>query len=90
MIVPAISSRMLVTYDENLEPLTVSVRVGQAVDLAGQTGTKRSITGFQTHNTPVLLAHGQRAELVTDEYIPLTPYLEGVVILKRNPDYVSR
>ena len=40
------------------------------------------------HTTPVLLAIGERAELATDEYLPLTSVLEGVVILKENPDYV--
>lgn len=45
--------------------------------------------GFQTHTTPVLLAAGERAELGTDKYIPLSPVLEGVVILKKNPDYVE-
>jgi 26S proteasome regulatory subunit N1 len=46
-------------------------------------------SGFQTHTTPVLLAHGERAELATEEYIPLTPIMEGFVILKKNPDYWS-
>jgi 26S proteasome regulatory subunit N1 len=43
--------------------------------------------GFQTHTTPVLLAHGERAELATEEYIPVTPIMEGFVILRKNPDY---
>ena len=43
--------------------------------------------GFQTHTTPVLLAHGERAELATEEYIPLTPIMEGFVMLRKNPDY---
>ncbi|KAJ2748657.1 26S proteasome non-ATPase regulatory subunit 2 A, partial [Coemansia sp. BCRC 34490] len=46
-----------------------------------------TITGFQAHETPVLLAHSERAELATDKYIPLTNVLEGFVILKQNPDY---
>ena len=41
----------------------------QAVDIVGQVGKPRTITGFQTHTTPVLLAHGERAELATDECI---------------------
>lgn len=32
---------------------------------------------------------GERAELGTEKYIPLSPILEGVVILKPNPDYVE-
>jgi len=83
-----IRPRMLVTLDEDLKPLPVSVRVGQAVDTVGQAGRPKTITGFQTHTTPVLLAAGERAELATDEFLPLTSVLEGVVILKKNPDHV--
>ena len=68
----------------------MSVRVGQAVDVLGQAGTPKTITGFTTHDTPVLLGHGERAELATDEYIPLTSVLEGFVILKPNPDYKEK
>lgn len=79
--------RMLVTFDEDLNPLPVPVRVGLAVDVVGQAGKPKTITGFQTHTTPVLLAYGERAELATDEYVPLTPIMEGFVILKKNPDF---
>lgn len=124
--------RMLVTFDEELRPLPVSVRVGQvkcwvdggegaqavlqnfseagsmssglllfspsgvpsahflilqAVDVVGQAGKPKTITGFQTHTTPVLLAHGERAELATEEFLPVTPILEGFVILRKNPNY---
>ena len=37
--------------------------------MVGQAGKPKSITGFQTHTTPVLLAHGERAELATEECI---------------------
>lgn len=83
----AIQPRMLITLDEELQPLPVSVRVGQAVDIVGQAGRPKSITGFQTHTTPVLLNVKDRAELATDEYLPVTNVLEGVVILRKNPDY---
>lgn len=109
--------RMLMTVDENLKPISVPVRVGQAVDVVGQAGRPKTITGFQTHSTPVLLAAGDRAELATEKYkfdnpkssalysvkitlgfinmileilcryIPLSPVLEGFVILKENPEY---
>ena len=59
--------RMLLTVDENLKPLSVPVRVGQAVDVVGQAGRPKTITGFQTHSTPVLLAAGDRAELATEK-----------------------
>ena len=36
------------------------------------------------------LAIGERAELATDEYLPLTSVLEGVVILKKNHHGIRR
>jgi 26S proteasome regulatory subunit N1 len=78
---------MLITFSEDLNPLPVPVRVGQAVDVVGQAGKPKTITGFQTHTTPVLLALGERAELATEEYLPLTPVLEGFVILRKNPNF---
>ena len=45
--------------------------------------------GFQTHDTPVLLAAEERAELATQKYLPTTPLLEGFVIVSKNPDYVE-
>eukprot|EP00252_Welwitschia_mirabilis_P007291 TRINITY_DN1852_c1_g1_i1.p1 TRINITY_DN1852_c1_g1~~TRINITY_DN1852_c1_g1_i1.p1 ORF type:complete len:893 (+),score=200.52 TRINITY_DN1852_c1_g1_i1:210-2888(+) len=86
-LVLAMQPRMLMTVDENLRPLQVPVRVGQAVDVVGQAGRPKTITGFQTHTTPVLLATGDRAELATEKYVPLSSVLEGFVILKENPDY---
>ncbi|XP_019869453.2 26S proteasome non-ATPase regulatory subunit 2 [Aethina tumida] len=83
----AMQPRMLVTFDEDLNPLPVPVRVGLAVDVVGQAGKPKTITGFQTHTTPVLLAYGERAELATEEYIALTPIMEGFVILRKNPDF---
>merc|ERR1712083_956338 len=83
----AMQPRMLVTFDTELRALPVSVRVGQAVDVVGQAGKPKTITGFQTHTTPVLLAHGERAGLATEEYIPVTSIMEGFVILKKNPDF---
>ncbi|EFA83382.1 26S proteasome regulatory subunit S2 [Heterostelium album PN500] len=85
-IVMSIYPRMLMTLDENLKPLPVSVRVGQSVDTVGQAGKPKTITGFQTHTTPVLLGFNDRAELATDDYIPLSSVLEGIVILKPNPN----
>lgn len=83
----AMQPRMLVTFDEDLNQLAVPVRVGIAVDVVGQAGKPKTITGFQTHTTPVLLAMGERAELATEEYIALTPIMEGFVILRKNPNY---
>lgn len=60
-IATAVVPRMLITVDEDLEPVATTVRVGEAVDTVGQAGHPRTITGFQTHNTPVLLHHHERA-----------------------------
>ncbi|CAL5441323.1 unnamed protein product [Camellia sinensis] len=70
-LVLAMQPRMLLTVDENLKPLLVPVRVGQAVNVVGQAGRPKTITGFQTHSTPVLLAAGDRAELATEKSTPL-------------------
>ncbi|KAK3990060.1 armadillo-type protein [Cladorrhinum sp. PSN332] len=86
-LITAMHPRFLVTLDEDLQPLTVNVRVGQAVDVVGQAGKPKTITGWQTQNTPVLLAHGERAELEDEEYISLSSTLEGLVILRKNPDW---
>ena len=87
--VTAMNPRMLITLDEELNPLPVSVRVGQAVETVGQAGRPKTITGFQTHTSPVLLGVKDRAELATSEYLPCTSVLEGVVILRKNPEYVA-
>jgi 26S proteasome regulatory subunit N1 len=83
-VAPAISPRFLVTLDENLEMIPVQVRVGTAIDVVGQAGRPRAITGFQTLDTPVILAAGQRAEFVDDsQYEALSPILEGFVIVRK-------
>ncbi|KAI1762909.1 26S proteasome regulatory complex, non-ATPase subcomplex, Rpn1 subunit [Hypoxylon sp. FL1150] len=83
----AMHPRFLITLGEDLKPLTVNVRVGQAVDVVGQAGRPKTITGWQTQSTPVLLAYGERAELEDEEYISLSSTMEGLVILRKNPDW---
>lgn len=82
-LVTAMHPRFLVTLDEDLKPLTVNVRVGQAVDVVGQAGRPKTITGWQTQSTPVLLAYGERAELEDEQYLSLSSTLEGLVILRK-------
>lgn len=82
-LVTAMHPRFLVTLDEKLQPLNVNVRVGQAVDVVGQAGRPKTITGWQTQSTPVVLAHGDRAELEDEKYISLNSTLEGLVILRK-------
>lgn len=82
-VAPAISPRFLATLNEDLEIIPIQVRVGTAIDVVGQAGKPKAITGFQTLETPVILAAGQRAEFVDDAYEPLSPILEGFVIVRK-------
>ena len=85
----AMKPRMFMTLDEEGKQLPVPARIGQAVEVVAQAGRPKTITGFQTHTTPVLMSVGERAEMATEKYIALSPVLEGQVILKPNPDYVE-
>jgi hypothetical protein len=49
----------------------------QAVDVVGQAGKPRTISGFQTHQTPVRLGQTERAELATEEFMSYSHVLEG-------------
>lgn len=87
-IISAMYPRFLYCLDaDTLETLPVLVRVGQAVEVVGQAGKPKTITGFQTHTTPVLIAYGERAELATEQYTALSPILENFVLVRKNPDY---
>jgi 26S proteasome regulatory subunit N1 len=88
-LTPAMYPRFLITLDEELNSSPVTVRVGQAIDVVGQAGKPRTISGFQTHTTPVRLGTTERAELATEEYIPFSHVLEGFVILQKNPGWVD-
>jgi len=89
-LVPAMYPRFMITLDEDLKSLPVTVRVGQAVEVVGQAGKPRAISGFQTHTSPVRLGTTERAELATEEWIPYAHVLEGCVILKKNPGYEEK
>ncbi|EKE42534.1 hypothetical protein ENUP19_0112G0021 [Entamoeba nuttalli] len=80
----AMKPRMFMPIDENGKVVETSCRVGVAVDVAGQAGSPKTITGFQTHNTPVLIGVGERAELAVDDYSSLSSVLEGIVLVKHN------
>ena len=70
-----------------LQSVPITCHVGQAVDVVGQAGKPKTITGFQTHNTPVLLGVGERVALSTEKYLSTAPILEGFVVVKENPDF---
>lgn len=87
----AMYPRFLITLDDQTgELLPTSVRVGQAVDVVGQAGKPRTISGFQTHTTPVRLGHTERAEMATEEFIPYSHVLEGCASLSPSPSLSSR
>ena len=86
-LVTAMYPRFMIALDENLNSIPVTVRVGQAVDVVGQAGKPRTISGFQTHQSPVRLGTTERAELATEEFIPFAHVLEGLVIMQKNPGF---
>jgi len=83
----AMMPRFLLTVDADLNIFPMSVRVGQAVETVGQAGRPKTITGFQTHTTPVLLGVNDRAELASNEMLSKSNILEGVVIVETNPNH---
>lgn len=61
----SINPRMVMVVDENLNPRNdIQLMVGTAVDTVGQSGNQRTITGFQVHNSPVLIAIGERLDYI--------------------------
>lgn len=86
----AMQPRFVSTVDETGKQLQIEVRVGQAVETVGQAGRPKTITGFQTHTTPVLMGVHDRTELADDSYLTLTNVLEGVVVLRVNPAAKAR
>eukprot|EP01006_Ploeotia_vitrea_P026081 TRINITY_DN59051_c3_g1_i1.p1 TRINITY_DN59051_c3_g1~~TRINITY_DN59051_c3_g1_i1.p1 ORF type:complete len:947 (-),score=-30.00 TRINITY_DN59051_c3_g1_i1:112-2952(-) len=82
---PRVCSTVIMNEDDSnvLDNCPVSVRVGQAVETVGQAGRPKTITGFQTHNTPVLLGYKDRAELAASEHKAICSVIEGVVIVKK-------
>ena len=69
MLIALDSSKLEAGEDisEDLESIEATVRVGQAVDIVGQAGRPKTITGFQTHSTPVVIGSTEQAELATEE-----------------------
>jgi 26S proteasome regulatory subunit N1 len=66
---------------------SVSPLFFQAVDVVGQAGKPRGISGFVTHQTPVRIGTTERAELATEEYFAYSHVLEGLVVLHKNEGY---
>ncbi|CAJ1029360.1 RPN1/RPN2 N-terminal domain/Proteasome/cyclosome repeat [Leishmania utingensis] len=85
-ITPSISPRMMMTVNENMEPVdSVLVRVGLPVDTVALPGNPKTITGFQTQKTPVLLSATDKVECADAKYVPLGTVLEGICVVKERP-----
>ena len=78
----AMKPKLVMTVDENLKPVDAQLMIGQAVDIVGQTGNPRTISGFQIHTSPAQLNAGERCELSGDDYVTYSDVLENVVIVK--------
>jgi 26S proteasome regulatory subunit N1 len=83
--------KMLFYTDANLKEIKTAVRVGQGLDTVAQVGKPRTITGFQTHTSPVIINLNEKAELGTEEFISVADSVqENFVVLKKNPDFVEK
>ncbi|KAG9311635.1 26S proteasome regulatory complex non-ATPase subcomplex Rpn1 subunit [Chiua virens] len=80
-LVTAMYPRFLITLNEDLENLPVTVRVGQV----SQCWFPNDFGGMLTIVDEAVDC--ERAELATEEYIPYAHVLEGFVILQKNPGY---
>ncbi|KAJ7839597.1 armadillo-type protein [Mycena olivaceomarginata] len=77
---------MLYFLELNSSPVTV--RVGQALDVVGQAGKPRTISGFQTHQTPVRLATTRTGGTCDRGVHPLQPRPRGLCdSAKKNPGW---
>ena len=74
--------KLVMTVDENLKPKSVQLMIGQAVDIVGQTGNPRTISGFQTHTSPAVINSGERCEINEEEYNSYSDVFEDIVIVK--------
>jgi 26S proteasome regulatory subunit N1 len=83
-LVPAIAPRVMMTVNDKVEKVEAQVRVGERVDTVAVAGKPKTITGFQTQSSPVVLQEGDRAELVPGKFqlVAQGTSLEGVVVIE--------
>ncbi|KAJ7451299.1 hypothetical protein FB451DRAFT_1525582 [Mycena latifolia] len=101
-LVTTMYPRFLITVDEELNSMPVTVRVGQvsllvlSPLLAYSHSARRSTSWGKlgrrarsrvSRRTRLRLATTERAELATEEFIPFGHVLEGFVILQKNPGW---
>ena len=78
----AMKPKLVMTVDEHLKPKDVSLMIGQAIDIVGQTGNPRTISGFQIHTSPAVINTGERCEINGEDFKSYSDVLEGIVIVK--------
>uniref|UniRef100_A0A0A9XYD3 26S proteasome non-ATPase regulatory subunit 2 1A n=1 Tax=Lygus hesperus TaxID=30085 RepID=A0A0A9XYD3_LYGHE len=80
-LVTNIQPRMVLAVDAHLRPIDkVQVRVGLPVDTVALPGKPKSITGFQTQTTPVILSATDKVELADPKYKAVPVVVEGVFV----------
>ena len=86
-ITPSLNPRMLLAVDKQLKPVDkgVIVRVGIPVDTVALPGKPKTITGFQTVATPILMNDTDRAEVASGKHKALTSHIEGIFIVEEKP-----
>ncbi|EPY35942.1 26S proteasome regulatory subunit N1 [Strigomonas culicis] len=83
-ITPSIAPRLVLSVNESMEPVpSIQVRVGLPVDTVAVPGKPKSMTGFQTHATPVLLSSTDRVELADTQCRAVSPYIEGIFVVEK-------
>ena len=79
----AMKPKLVITVDKNLKPVDdVQLMIGQAIDIVGQTGNPRTISGFQIHTSPAVINTGERCEINGEDVKCYSDVLEGVVIIE--------
>ncbi|KEG15251.1 putative 26S proteasome regulatory non-ATPase subunit [Trypanosoma grayi] len=87
-ITPTIRPRMVLAVDAEMTPIKdgVQVRVGLPVDTVAVAGKPKSITGFQTQSTPVLLNATDKVEVASVKHRPVASVVEGIFLVEEKPN----
>lgn len=86
-LTPSINPRMVLAVDAEMKVMDegVQVRVGLPVDTVAVAGKPKTITGFQTHTTPVLLSATDKVEVAPIKHRPVASVIEGIFVVEEKP-----
>lgn len=86
-LTPSINPRMVLAVDAEMNVIKegVQVRVGLPVDTVAVAGKPKTITGFQTHTTPVLLSATDKVEVAPVKHRPVASVIEGIFVVEEKP-----